>query len=118
MISARIEAFMGITTERQKTMTKQQVKQISKESELTKEIALKTDNTTPPKADKKPPAKVTKKAIVQELLKQESGATIQDIADKTGWQHHTVRGHLSMLKKAGQSVTTILKDDTRYYKIV
>ena len=65
-------------------MTKQQVKQDSKESELTKETALKIDNTTPPKADKKPPAKVTKKAMVQELLKQESGATIQEIADKTG----------------------------------
>ena len=53
-------------------MTKQQVKQDSKESELTKEATLKTDNDTPPKADKKPPAKVTKKAMVQELLKYPS----------------------------------------------
>jgi predicted transcriptional regulator len=98
-------------------MTKQQVKQDSKESELTKETSLKTDNVTPPKADKKLPAKVTKKAMVQELLQQESGATIQEIADKTGWQHHTVRGHLSMLKKAGHTITNTLKNDTRYYKI-
>jgi hypothetical protein len=42
----------------------------------------------------------TKQAQMIELLKRPEGATVEQIAEATGWQHHTVRGAISgALKK-------------------
>tara|TARA_B100001750_G_scaffold244461_1_gene261854 strand:+ start:153 stop:476 length:324 start_codon:yes stop_codon:yes gene_type:complete len=98
-------------------MTKQTQKQSSKEIKSTQKATPEAGKPQSEEADKKQPIKVTKKAMVQDLLKQENGATIEDIANKTGWQHHTVRGHLSMLKKAGQTIISEEKDGKRRYKI-
>lgn len=64
-----------------------------------------------------PTPKITKKALVEQLLKSDKGATIEEIAKKTSWQHHTIRGHLSILKKAGTNITSERVDGARYYHI-
>jgi hypothetical protein len=67
----------------------------------------------PPDGDvnrgRRPPLRPgTKQALIVELLKRPEGATIQQIAEATGWRHHTVRGAISgtLKKKLGLSVKT------------
>jgi len=65
-----------------------------------------------------PAPKITKKALVKHLLTSEKGATIEELAKQTGWQAHTVRGHLSILKKAGAEIISERVDGGRYYRII
>jgi Protein of unknown function (DUF3489) len=58
-----------------------------------------------------PSAKVTpragtKQAFMIDLLKRPEGATVEQIAEATGWQHHTIRGAISgaLKKKLGLTV--------------
>jgi hypothetical protein len=48
----------------------------------------------------------TKQALMIELLKRPQGATVEQIAEATGWQHHTIRGAISgaLKKKLGLTV--------------
>jgi Protein of unknown function (DUF3489) len=48
----------------------------------------------------------TKQALMIELLKRPEGATVEQIAAATGWQHHTIRGAISgaLKKKLGLTV--------------
>lgn len=46
----------------------------------------------------------TKKVIIERLLRRKSGATIDQIANATGWQAHTCRAFLSGLRKKGRAV--------------
>ena len=48
----------------------------------------------------------TKQAMMIELLKRPEGATVEQIAAATGWQHHTIRGAISgaLKKKLGLTV--------------
>jgi hypothetical protein len=48
----------------------------------------------------------TKQALMIELLKRPKGATVEQIAAATGWQHHTIRGAISgaLKKKLGLAV--------------
>src|ERR671919_186394 len=48
----------------------------------------------------------TKQALMIELLKRPEGATVEQIAAATGWQHHTIRGAISgaLKKKLGLNV--------------
>jgi hypothetical protein len=57
-------------------------------------------------ADKPAPRTGTKQAQMIELLKRPEGATVQQIAAATGWQHHTIRGAISgaLKKKLGLNV--------------
>jgi hypothetical protein len=49
----------------------------------------------------------TKKAMVIELMKRPEGATAAQIAEVTGWQSHTIRAFLSLVKsKIGLAITT------------
>ena len=60
-------------------------------------------------ADAKTPTRHgTKQAILIELLKRPKGATIAEMAAKTGWQAHSVRGAISgsLKKKLGLRVTS------------
>jgi len=45
----------------------------------------------------------TKQALMIEMLKRPEGATVEQIAAATGWQHHTIRGAISgaLKKKLG-----------------
>jgi hypothetical protein len=48
----------------------------------------------------------TKQAKMIELLKRPEGATVEQIAEATGWQHHTIRGAISgaLKKKLGLTI--------------
>jgi hypothetical protein len=66
-------------------------------------------STKPEKAalsDKPTPRAGTKQAQMIELLKRPEGATVEQIAAATGWQHHTIRGAISgaLKKKLGLTV--------------
>ena len=57
-------------------------------------------------AEKPTPRSGTKQAHMIELLKRPEGATVEQIAEATGWQHHTIRGAISgaLKKKLGLTV--------------
>ena len=57
-------------------------------------------------ADKPTPRAGTKQALMIDLLKRPEGATVEQIAAATGWQHHTIRGAISgaLKKKLGLTV--------------
>jgi hypothetical protein len=57
-------------------------------------------------ADKPTPRAGTKQAKLIELLKRPEGATVEQIAKATGWQHHTIRGAISgaLKKKLGLKI--------------
>ena len=50
----------------------------------------------------------TKQQIVIDLLRRPEGATIEEIANATEWQSHTVRGAMSgaLKKKLGLAITS------------
>jgi hypothetical protein len=69
----------------------------------------RVNSTKPEKAaaDKKPtPRAGTKQALMIALLKRPEGATVEQIAEATGWQRHTVRGAISgaLKKKLGLTI--------------
>ena len=66
--------------------------------------AVKPGKATP--AEKPTPRAGTKQAQMIELLKRPEGATVEQIAAATGWQHHTIRGAISgaLKKKLGLTV--------------
>jgi hypothetical protein len=71
--------------------------------------AAKAKSTKPEKAatgGKPTPRAGTKQAQMIELLKRPEGATVEQIAAATGWQHHTIRGAISgaLKKKLGFTV--------------
>jgi hypothetical protein len=55
---------------------------------------------------KSTPRAGTKQALMIEMLKRPEGATVEQIAEATGWQHHTIRGAISgaLKKKLGLTV--------------
>ena len=57
-------------------------------------------------AAKPTPRTGTKQALMIDLLKRPEGATVEQIATATGWQHHTIRGAISgaLKKKLGLTV--------------
>jgi DNA-binding MarR family transcriptional regulator len=54
-------------------------------------------------APEQPPAP-TKAAQVLKLLARSRGATLADLTAATAWQPHTVRAHLTRLRKAGHTL--------------
>jgi hypothetical protein len=57
-------------------------------------------------APKPTPRAGTKQALMIDMLKRPEGATVEQIAAATGWQHHTIRGAISgaLKKKLGLTV--------------
>ena len=83
----------------------------------------KYDDTDPSAATvvQAPPAPtITKQDIVIGLLSRPEGATVVEIAERSGWMAHSVRGLMSgtLRKKLGLTISST-KDDTRgrVYKI-
>jgi hypothetical protein len=69
----------------------------------------KATKTTPAAGEptaKPTPRAGTKQALLIEMLKRPEGATVEQIAAATGWQHHTIRGAISgaLKKKLGLTV--------------
>ncbi len=94
-------------------MTKQSKKPIEAAENKPVEAVETTPETTA-----EPTPKITKKALVEQLLKSDKGATIEELTKQTGWQAHTVRGHLSILKKSGAEIISERIDGVRYYRII
>jgi Protein of unknown function (DUF3489) len=65
-------------------------------------------DTQPDAAATRTPRAGTKQALMIALLKRPEGATVEQIAAATGWQHHTIRGAISgaLKKKLGLAVET------------
>jgi hypothetical protein len=61
--------------------------------------------------------KSSKKDKIFALMQRPEGATIEEMVKVSDWQSHTVRGFLSMQKKAGKNVTSERIGDTRKYFI-
>jgi hypothetical protein len=57
-------------------------------------------------AAKPAPRAGTKQVLMIDMLKRPEGATVEQIAAATGWQHHTIRGAISgaLKKKLGLTV--------------
>jgi DNA-binding NarL/FixJ family response regulator len=73
-----------------------------------------------PKAASKPKTRTrTKQAKMIDLMKRPQGATVEQIAKATGWQHHTVRGAISgaLKKKLGLKVETTKEHGGTVYRI-
>lgn len=69
---------------------------------------------------KREAAVVSKSDLVLKKLRGAKGASLQQLADVTGWQLHSVRGFLSAIvrKKLGLNlVSDVGKDDVRRYRI-
>jgi Protein of unknown function (DUF3489) len=69
--------------------------------------AVSKPEGAPGRAAAKPtPRAGTKQAKMIEMLKRPEGATVEQIAATTGWQHHTIRGAISgaLKKKLGLTV--------------
>ena len=62
----------------------------------------------------------TKQSIIINLLSCEEGATLAELIDATGWKPHSVRGHLSNLrKKRGMPIEVFTNSDgKRGYQIL
>jgi DNA-binding MarR family transcriptional regulator len=60
-------------------------------------------------AEKPTPRTGTKQAHMIDMLKRPEGATVEQIAAATGWQHHTIRGAISgaLKKKLGLTIEAI-----------
>ena len=62
----------------------------------------------------------SKQALVIEMLKRPEGATIAQISEATGWQHHTIRGTFAgaLKKKLGLAITSHkLPQGERIYRV-
>lgn len=54
---------------------------------------------------------------LEKLLARDSGATIAEMVEATGWQQHSVRGALAgALKKRGLSITSEKVEGVRHYR--
>ena len=63
----------------------------------------------------------TKQALLIEMLRRPEGATVDQIADRTGWRRHSVRGAISgaLKKKLGLTVTSEkVEGGERTYRII
>ncbi len=75
--------------------------------------APKTAKAAPEAPKSKGTREGSKTAQVLELLKRPGGATLQELMATTGWQAHSVRGHISgtLGKKMGLSVESAKGED-------
>lgn len=62
----------------------------------------------------------TKQARMIEMLRRPEGATVEQIAAATGWQHHTIRGAISgaLKKKLGLKIEATKGEAGTVYRIV
>lgn len=64
------------------------------------------------------PSEGSKLELLVSLLGRAEGATVIDMSEATGWQHHSVRGALAgALKKKGHVIRSEKVDGVRRYRI-
>ena len=59
----------------------------------------------------------TKQEIMLKMLRRARGASIADLTDATGWQSHSVRAALSVLRKRDIEVLRELKNNVSRYRV-
>ena len=64
-----------------------------------------------------PEARVTKIALVTDLLQRPDGATLAELVEATGWLPHTTRAALTGLRKKGHSIDKAMRDGATAYLI-
>ena len=76
------------------------------ESKKAKSKVIATKQKEKPAPERATVAKGTKQALLIDLLKRKTGATIDEVIKATGWQAHSVRGAISgtLKKKLGLTV--------------
>jgi len=81
--------------------------------------AAPCNETQQPATPASEPKRETKQSIIINLLSQPDGTTLTDIIAATEWKPHSVRGHLSNLrKKRGLPIETFTtKEGVRGYRI-
>jgi hypothetical protein len=80
----------------------------------------KTRKVSPHKRKGRAASSQSKQDLVIQMLRRQSGVTIEDIIAKTGWQSHSVRGFFSGLVKKKLKlplVSEVGKDGVRHYHI-
>ena len=66
----------------------------------------------------KPPLKpVSKIALVADMLRRKSGATLAELVAATGWLPHTTRAALTGLRKKGHDIERGSRDGVTIYSI-
>ncbi|MBV9931145.1 MAG: DUF3489 domain-containing protein [Alphaproteobacteria bacterium] len=85
--------------------------------------ATSTPSPSPPPPSPPPPARKpgevrpgTKQALLVELLERETGASIQEIVDASGWLPHTTRAALTGLKKRRFEISSEKVDGVSRYR--
>ena len=65
------------------------------------------------------PKRPSKQDVVIAMLRQPAGATVDEVANVTGWQRHTVRGVFSgsLKKKLGLTLASAKEERGRVYRI-
>lgn len=91
-------------------------------SNLTTPGDLSTTGPTPAQESPAPreARENTKQATLIAMLRADTGASIPDIMEATGWRSHTVRGAMSgtLKQKLGLDVTSVKVDDRgRVYRL-
>ena len=79
------------------------------------------ESTGKPKRAPRRKREGTKLALLIEMLRRPEGATVAQIADKTKWQNHSIRGVISgaLKKKLGLTVTSEkVEGSERTYRII
>lgn len=72
-------------------------------------------------ASKREAPPLSKSDIILKKLRGAKGVTIQQLAEATGWQHHSVRGFLSETVRKKMSlnlVSDLGKDGVRRYRVI
>ena len=93
-------------------------------AELEAEVEKRQDAAEPAtsgQAPKPQPRDGTKQAQLIALLRRSEGADLDEIAEATGWQKHTIRGAIAgaLKKKLGLEITSTRDDQgRRIYRIV
>jgi DNA-binding MarR family transcriptional regulator len=64
------------------------------------------------------PTATTKQATVIQLLRRKEGASLEEIAQVTEWQPHTVRAALTGLRKKGHNLTKDKRGAETRYRIL
>lgn len=59
----------------------------------------------------------SKAALVLDLLRRDSGATLEQLVAATGWLPHTTRAALTGIKKKGHSLRSDKVDGVRTYRV-
>jgi hypothetical protein len=83
-------------------------------------LAELQDQDKPESAAKPKTRSGTKQAKMIDLMRRPEGATVEQIAKATGWQHHTIRGAISgaLKKKLGLKVEATKEESGTVYRIV